>query len=85
METPKAEVSFEMGRTRVRISLGSGAPVDGGGYVRIDDRREISVVGKDVVALFGRSAAEFELKDDAGAPDLSDLLIAEPDASVAVP
>ena len=39
METPKAEVSFEMGRSKVRISLGSGAPVDGGGYVRIDDRQ----------------------------------------------
>ena len=85
IETPKAEVSFEMGRAKVRISLGSGAPVDGGGYVRIDDRPEISVVGKDVVALFERSAEAFELKGDAGAPDLSDLLVAEPDAAVAAP
>ncbi len=85
METPKGEVSFEMGRTTVRISLGSGTPVDGGGYVRIDDRREISVVGKDVVALFERSAAQFQIKDDAGAPDLSDLLIAAPDAGAAAP
>lgn len=85
IETPKAEVSFEMGRSKVRISLGSGAPVDGGGYVRIDDRKEISVVGEDVVALFERNAAAFELKGDAGAPDLSDLLLAEPDADVAAP
>jgi hypothetical protein len=85
IETPIAEVSFEMGRAKVRISLGSGAPVDGGGYVRIDDRREISVVGKDVVALFERSPDAFELEGDAGAPDLSDLLVAEPDAGVAAP
>ena len=85
METPKAEVTFEMGRAKVRISLASGVPVDGGGYVRIDDRPEISVVGKDVVALFDRSADAFELKGDAGAPDLSDLLIAAPDAGAATP
>ncbi|MBT8453560.1 MAG: DUF4340 domain-containing protein [Deltaproteobacteria bacterium] len=85
MEAPKAEVTFEMGRTKVRISLGSGAPVDGGGYVRIDDRREISVVGEDVVALFERNADAFAREGDAGAPDLSDLLLAEPDADVAEP
>jgi hypothetical protein len=85
MDTPKAEVSFEMGRTTVRISLGSGTPVDGGGYVRIDNRREISVVGNDVVALFERGVEVFELKGDAGAPDLSDLLVAEPDGGVAAP
>lgn len=85
MDRPKAEVSFEMGRTKVRISLGAGAPVDGGGYVRIDDRQEISVVSNDVVALFDRGADAFELKGDAGAPDLSDLLIAEPDAGAATP
>ncbi len=85
METPKAVVSFEMGRSKVRISLGSGTPVDGGGYVRIDDRREISVIGEDVVALFAPSAEAFELKDDAGAPDLTDLLIAAPDAGVPAP
>ncbi len=85
MDRPKAEVSFEMGRANVRISLGAGTPVDGGGYVRIDDRQEITVVSKDVVALFDRRADAFELKGDAGAPDLSDLLMAEPDAGAAAP
>lgn len=85
LDSPKAEVSFEMGRAKVRVTLGSGEPVDGGGYVRIDDRPEISVVGKDVVALFERTADAFELKDDGGAPDLSDLMIRDPDAGVAAP
>ncbi|MGB9339530.1 MAG: DUF4340 domain-containing protein [Polyangiales bacterium] len=85
MDRPKAEVSFEMGRAEVRISLGAGTPVDGGGYVRIDDQQQISVVSKDVVALFDRRADAFELKGDAGAPDLSDLLIAEPDGGAATP
>jgi len=85
MDRPKAEVSFEMGRAKVRISLGAGTPVDGGGYVRIDDQQQISVVSKDVVALFDRRADGFELKGDAGAPDLSDLLIAEPDGGAATP
>jgi len=74
IDTPKAEVTFEMGRAKVRLSLGSGSPVDGGGYARIDERREVTVVSDDVVALFNRSADSFELKGDAGAPDLSDLL-----------
>ena len=85
LDSPKAEVSFEMGRAKVRVTLGSGEPVDGGGYVRIDDRPEISVVGKDVVELFERTADTFELKDDGGAPDLSDLMILDPDAGVAAP
>jgi hypothetical protein len=85
IDTPKAEVSFEMGRAKVRLSLGSGVPVDGGGYVRIDERREITVVGDDVVALFDQTADSFELKGDAGAPDLSDLLDQERDAAVAAP
>ncbi len=85
MDRPKGEVSFEMGRAKVRISLGAGTPVDGGGYVRIDDQQQISVVSKDVVALFDRRADAFELKGDAGAPDLSDLLIAEPDGGAATP
>jgi hypothetical protein len=88
IDTPKAEVTFEMGRAKVRASLGSGSPVDGGGYVRIDERREVSVVGDDVVALFDRTTDSFELKGDAGAPDLSDLLGQKEeaeDAGVAAP
>jgi len=85
LETPKAEVSFEMGRAKVRISLGTGSPIDGGGYVRIDDGPQVSVVGDDVVALFGKTADTFELKGDAGAPDLSDVLGAQEDAAVAAP
>jgi hypothetical protein len=85
IDTPKAEVTFEMGRAKVRLSLGSGSPVDGGGYVRIDERREVTVVSDDVVALFDRSADSFELKGDAGAPDLSDLLGQKEDAGVAAP
>jgi len=88
IDTPKAEVTFEMGRAKVRLSLGSGSPVDGGGYARIDERREVTVVSDDVVALFNRSADSFELKGDAGAPDLSDLLGEKEeaeDAGVAAP
>ena len=85
IDSPRAEVSFEMGPAKTRVLLGSGTPVDGGGYVRIDDRRAVSVVGKDVVALFEQSAESFELKGDAGAPDLSDLMILDPDAGAAAP
>jgi len=85
LDTPKAEVTFEMGRAKVRVSLGSGSPVDGGGYVRIDDGRQVMVVSDDVVALFDSTANAFELKGDAGAPDLQQLLDTEEDASVAAP
>jgi hypothetical protein len=88
IDTPKAEVTFEMGRAKVRASLGSGSPVDGGGYVRLDERREVTVVSDDVVALFNRTTDSFELKGDAGAPELSDLLGQEEeseDAGVAAP
>jgi hypothetical protein len=85
LDTPKAEVTFEMGRAKVRVSLGSGSPVHGGGYLRIDDARQVAVVSDDVVALFDSTAGEFEIKDDAGAPDLQQLVDAEKDASVAVP
>jgi hypothetical protein len=85
IDTPKAEVTFEMGPAVVRVSLGSGAPVDGGGYVRIDDDPEVSVVSDDVVALFGRTADAFAIKNDAGAPDLSDLVGEPEDAGVAAP
>ena len=88
IDTPKAEVTFEMDRAKVRVSLGSGSPVDGGGYVRIDDGPQVVVVGDDVVALFDRTAGSFEIKGDAGAPNLSDLLGTEEqgqDAAVAAP
>jgi hypothetical protein len=86
--TPKAEVTFEMDRAKVRVSLGTGSPVDGGGYVRIDDGPQVVVVGDDVVALFDRTGDSFEIKGDAGAPNLSDLLgTQEPgqDAGIAAP
>jgi hypothetical protein len=79
IDSPTAEVTFEMGRAAVRVSLGSGTPVDGGGYVRIDDEKPAIVVGKDVVELFSRSADAFALKGDAGAPLLSDLVDAGAD------
>jgi hypothetical protein len=88
VDTPKAEVTFEMDRAKVRVSLGSGSPVDGGGYVRIDDGPQVVVVSDDVVALFDRTAGSFEIKGDAGAPNLSDLLGREEqgqDAAVAAP
>ena len=79
MDAPTAEVTFEMGPAKVRVSLGSGEPVDGGGYVRIDDEKAVMVVGKDVVALFARTANEFAVKGDGGAPLLSDLMDAGPE------
>ena len=88
VNAPKAEVTFEMDRAKVRVSLGTGSPVDGGGYVRIDDGPQVIVVGDDVVALFDRTADSFEIQGDAGAPNLSDLLGPEEqgqDAAVAAP
>jgi hypothetical protein len=86
IDTPQAEVTFDMGRAKVRVSLGSGSPVDGGGYVRIDEGREVMVVSDDVVALFDRTADAFEIKNDAGAPNLTDLVgTQEEDAAVAAP
>lgn len=77
--TPTAEVTFEMGRTKVRVALGSETPVDGGGYVQIDDERPVIVVGKDVVELFRRTAEAFATRGDAGEPLLSDLIDEPPD------
>jgi hypothetical protein len=78
IDSPRAEVTFEMGPGEVRVSLGSGTPVDGGGYVRIDDEKPVIVVGKDVVELFQRTPDSFALRGDAGAPLLSDLIGAGP-------
>lgn len=72
--SPKAEVSFEMGPSTVRVALGSGTPVDGGGYVRVDDAKAVIVVGKDVVALFDETAERFAIRGDAGMPLLDDLM-----------
>ncbi|KPK52164.1 MAG: hypothetical protein AMJ63_10365 [Myxococcales bacterium SG8_38_1] len=83
VDSPTAEVTFEMGRATVRVSLASGTPVDGGGYVRIDDERAVVVVGKDVVELFSRTADAFAIKGDAGAPLLSDLMDAGPSDAAA--
>lgn len=77
LDAPKASVRFEMGRAGVTVRLGSGTPVDGGGYVRIDDRDQVMVVPKSVVELFDLGAEHFRIKNDAGAPDLADLLDAE--------
>jgi hypothetical protein len=74
LDAPKSEVTFEMGRAEVVVTLGSGSPVDGGGYVQIDGGKSVTVVGNDVVEHFARTGASFEIKDDGGAPLLSDLL-----------
>ena len=74
LDAPTAEVTFEMGPTEARVSLGSGAPVDGGGYVQLEGDPRVMVVGKDVVALFDRTEDGFAIKGDAGAPLLEDLI-----------
>lgn len=68
MDAPRAEVTFEMGPATLRVSLGSGEPVDGGGYVRIGDTKAVAVIGDDVVALFDRAAESFEARTDGGIP-----------------
>ncbi|MBW2509947.1 MAG: DUF4340 domain-containing protein, partial [Deltaproteobacteria bacterium] len=78
VDEPIAEVAFEMGRAVVRVSLGAGTPIDGGGYVRIDGDKPVIVVGEDVVELFHHKVDAFTIKGDAGAPLLSDLLDAGP-------
>ena len=74
LEAPTAEVAFEMGRGEVRVALGTGSSVDGGGYVRVAGSEAVAVVGKDVVELFERTTESFAMRGDAGAPTLSDLV-----------
>ena len=76
LDSPKGQVTFEMGRAETRVTLASGAPVDGGGYVRVDDGRAISVVGKDVVELFDRTWESFAAKTNP--PTLEDLEDSDP-------
>lgn len=83
IDKPEAEVTFEMGRAKVAVILGSGKPVDGGGYVRVAGDDSVSVVGQDVVELFGWTAESFELAADAGAPLLPEETDARPDADAA--
>lgn len=87
IDKPKAQVAFEMGRAKVTVSLGSGTPVDGGGYVQLGDGPAVSVVGKDVVALFDRAPDSFVPKGDGGLFFLPELLDedAGPDAGVTAP
>jgi hypothetical protein len=73
VDSPRGEVTFEMGRAKVRVRLASGSPIDGGGYVGIDDEKAVVVVGRDVVELFQRTSDSFAIQDDAGAPLLEDL------------
>jgi len=83
IDKPEAEVTFEMGRAKVAVILGSGKPVDGGGYVRIAGDDSVSVVGRDVVELFGWTVESFELAADAGAPLLPEETDAGPDVDAA--
>ena len=69
--SPAGQVTFEMDRSSVRSTLGASSPGDGGGYVRIDGERAVSVVGKDVVELFSRTWDGFAAKTNA--PMLEDL------------
>ena len=85
LDTPRASVRFEMGLAEVTVSLGAGTPVDGGGYVRIDDRNQAMVVPNSVVELFELGAEHFRVENDGGAPDLADLLDAEVSEDAAAP
>lgn len=71
---PRATITFSMGRAEVSIVLGSAEPVDGGGYLRIDDEDRAIVVPPSVVELFEVEPSAFRVENDAGAPDLDDLL-----------
>ena len=53
--------------------------------MRIDGGKAVTVVGDDVVALFSRTGESFEIRNDGGAPLLSDLFDAGPDAGDAGP
>jgi len=85
IDTPRAEITFEMASAKTRVVLGSGTPVDGGGYIRIDEGPQVTVVGEDVTALFTRTADSFVLHGDAGAPYLSDFGDPQIDAGDASP
>ena len=85
LDPPTASVRFEMGRADVTVSLGSGEPIDGGGYLRIDDRNQVIVAPESVVELFDLGLEHFRIKNDAGAPDLADLLDAEVRDDAAAP
>lgn len=78
LDTPTASVTFEMGRTAVRVALGAGKPVDGGGYVRIDDRPQAIVVPGAVVELFEFDIDQFRA-EEGPEPTLDDLVAPEAD------
>ena len=77
LDTPTASVRFTLGRARVELSLGSGSPVDGGGYLQITGDDRVMVVPDAVVELFDVDAERFRIRADGGAPDLDDLLEGE--------
>ncbi len=85
LDPPTASERFEMGRADVTVSLGSSEPIDGGGYLRIDDRNQVIVAPESVVELFDLGLEHFRIKNDAGAPDLADLLDAEVRDDAAAP
>lgn len=73
LDAPTSTVTFEMGSAQVRVALGSGTPVDGGGYVRIDDRAQAIVVPEAVVELFDFDLEAFR-DQDGPEPTLDDLV-----------
>ncbi|MEM7137144.1 MAG: DUF4340 domain-containing protein [Myxococcota bacterium] len=75
---PKATVRFEMGRASVQVGLGSGSPVDGGGYVRVDEHDHAVVVPDSVVALFDFDPEAFVVPEGSEEPTLDDLDVSTP-------
>ncbi len=72
-DKPKAYLSFAMEATQVELFLGSGTPVDGAGYVRVDDRPEVMVVDEQVVSYFTANPEDWLGKSDAEPPTLDEI------------
>lgn len=72
-DKPKAYLSFGMDATHVELFLGTGKPVDGAGYVRVDDRPEVMVVDEQVVSHFRANPEDWLGKSDAEPQTLDEI------------
>ena len=81
LDGPSASAQFEMGSGEITVFLGSGKPVDAGGYVRVGEGDHAVVVPESVVELFDVDPERFRDELDGGVPTLDQLIESDTDAS----